>query len=99
MSADADTILSLERDALERGCRGDPDGYLEISAPDVGYFDPFLEQRLDGLDNLRRYYDGIRGKVRIDRQSIIEPRVQVHGDLAVLSFRFDSFGGNEDHFR
>lgn len=44
----ASEIIALERGALERWCQGDPDGFLEISAPDVVYFDPFLDKRLDG---------------------------------------------------
>lgn len=92
-------IIRLERSALERWGRGDPDGYLEISAPDVVYFDPFVERSLVGLDALRRYYDGLRGKVRIARFEILAPHVQVAGDVAVLTFRFDSWGGNEDAFR
>ncbi len=38
-------------------------------------------------------YDQIRGKIHIDRFEIIEPRVQVAGDVAVLTFRFKSYGG------
>ena len=89
----AETIMELERDALERWGRGDPEGFLEISAPDLSYFDPFIERRLDGLAALRPMYDQIRGKIHIDRFEIIEPRVQVAGDVAVLTFRFKSYGG------
>jgi len=89
----AETIMELERGALERWGRGDPEGFLEISAPDLSYFDPFIERRLDGLAALRPMYDQIRGKIHIDRFEIIEPRVQVAGDVAVLTFRFKSYGG------
>ena len=47
-------IIALERAALDRWGAGDPSGYLEISAPDVTYFDPFLERRLDGWRRWRR---------------------------------------------
>jgi hypothetical protein len=73
-ATDADAILDLERDALARWCSGDPGGFLAICAPDVVYFDPFLERRLDGLDALTRYYEGIRGKVSVHRHEILEPR-------------------------
>jgi ketosteroid isomerase-like protein len=33
-----------------------------------------------------------RGKIHIDRFELIDPRVQLSGDLAVLTFRFDSHG-------
>jgi hypothetical protein len=58
----AETIISMEKQALDRWGKGDPSGFLEISSPDVVYFDPFLEKRIDGLEALTRYYEGIRGK-------------------------------------
>ncbi len=88
----AETIIELERAALKRWGQGDPEGFLEISAPDLSYFDPFTERRLDGIVALRSMYDQLRGKVHIDRFDIIEPRVQVAGDVAVLTFRFESHG-------
>ncbi|MCL2823002.1 MAG: nuclear transport factor 2 family protein [Polyangiaceae bacterium] len=95
----SETILRLERAALERWGKGDPDGFLEISAPDVTYFDPFLEHALVGLDALRGYYALIRGKVFVERFDILEPQVQVVGNVAVLAYRFDSWGGGGSAYR
>ena len=89
-------ILQLEEHALERWCRGDPSGFLDISAPDVVYFDPFLERRLDGLPALGSYYESLRGKVSAKRFEILRPRVQFVGSAGVLTFNFVSYGGNED---
>lgn len=86
-------IIAMERAALDRWGKGDPSGFLEISAPDVVYFDPFLERRLDGLEALRRYYEAIRGKVQIDRYELINPKAQLYGDVAVLTFNYVSYGG------
>ena len=95
MSEDiAATIIALERGALERWGKGDPSGYLEISAPDVVYFDPYTERRLDGLAALTRLYDSIRGKVRIDHDELLDPSVQVCGDAAVLTFNLISHVGD-----
>lgn len=91
-ASEAAIILEMERAAMERWGRGDPDGFLEISADDVSYFDPFTATRLDGLDALRSLYNELRGKVHIDRFEFLEPRVQVAGDAAVLTFRFVSYG-------
>jgi ketosteroid isomerase-like protein len=87
-----DLLITIERVALDRWGRGDPDGFLEISADDVSYFDPFTDRRLDGIESLRALYDELRGKVQIDRFEIIEPRVQLSGDVAVLTYRFNSYG-------
>ena len=53
-NADAirEKIVAMEREALDRWGSGDPGGFLEINDPDVSYFDPFQEKRLDGLDRL-----------------------------------------------
>jgi len=56
-------VIELECAALDRSKKGDPGGFLEICAPDVVYFDPGVERRIDGLVALTEYYEGIRGKV------------------------------------
>lgn len=93
------TIIAMERAALDRWGRGDPFGFLEISAADVVYFDPSLDRRIDGREALARYYDAIRGKVSIARYELINPLVQVAGDAAVLTFNYVSYGGGEDAYR
>ena len=39
----------------------DPDGYLSLYARDATYFDPFGEQRVDGLDELNARMAPMRG--------------------------------------
>ena len=58
-----EAIIALECAALDRWGKGDPSGFLEICAPDVVYFDPSLERRIDGRDALARYYEALRGRV------------------------------------
>lgn len=99
MDNPGETIMALERAALDRWGKGDPAGFLEISAPDVVYFDPSLERRIDGREALRRYYEAIRGKVAIRRYELLNPLVQVVGDAAVLTFNYVSYGGTEDAHR
>lgn len=95
----ADELLALERAALDRWGNGDPSGFLEISAPDVTYFDPFVDRRIDGREALARYYEAIRGKIHVARYELIEPRVVESGAFAVLSFNYVSYGGGEDEYR
>lgn len=92
-------VVQLERAALARWCNGDPSGFLEISAADVAYFDPFLPRRLDGWDALSAYYESLRGKVSASRFELIDPRVQEMGEAAVLTFNFVSWGGDENAYR
>jgi ketosteroid isomerase-like protein len=84
------SIIAMERAALERFGRGDPDGFLEICAADVSYFDPFTARRIDGVDALRECYEQVRGAVQFEEFDLIDPRVQVAGEAAVLTFRFRS---------
>ena len=81
-------IIAMEREALDRWGHGDPSGFLEISAPDVVYFDPFQSRRLNGISELRALYESIRGLVRVPRFELIDPRVQASADMAVLTFNY-----------
>jgi hypothetical protein len=85
-------VVAMERAALDRWGSGDPGGFLEINDPDVSYFDPFQEKRLDGLDRLTALLESIRGRIRIERSEMVNPRVQVVGDAAILTFQFMSEG-------
>lgn len=91
----ADDIIALEKDALDRWCAGDPDAFLDLSADDVTYFDPFRETRLDGKAALAALYAELRGKIFAPRHEMIDPMVQLAGDAAVLTFRFVSWNGSE----
>lgn len=91
------TIIALEQGALDRWGKGDPSGCLEISAPDVTYFDPFIEKRIDGLQALTSYYEGLRGKIHIDSYELLNPAVVVSNSIAVLTYNYVSYGGNDRH--
>lgn len=90
-----ETLIALESAALRRWGNGDPSGFLEICAADVVYFDPYLEKRIDGLEALTRYYESFRGQVRFDRFELLDPCVQVVGELAVLTFNYASHVGDK----
>jgi ketosteroid isomerase-like protein len=90
----ADVIIAMERAALDRWGKGDPSGFLEISAEDVAYFDPFQERRIDGIVALTGLYESIRGTVRVERYELIDPRVQVFDGTAVLTFNYVGYGGD-----
>ncbi len=89
-------LMTLESAAMERWRKGDPWGFTDISAPEVTYFDTGTPKRLDGLDALKAEYAKRVGKIRYDVMEFIDPKVQVHGDAAVLSYRFFSTLLNPD---
>lgn len=86
-------IISMERAALDRWIKGDPGGFLEIYAPDVVYFDPYREKRVDGRETLTQLYKSIWGQVQLDRYELLNPLVQVVGEAAVLTFNYVSYSG------
>lgn len=88
--AAANKIIVMEKSALARWCNGDPSGFLEISADDVVYFDPFLEKRLDGHEELTKLYESLRGKIFTDQYEMVNPKVQLSKEMAVLTFNFNS---------
>jgi hypothetical protein len=91
----AEQIIALEENALRRWCSGDPSGFLELSADEVAYFDPFLARRIDGLVYLTAYYEALTGSISAEKFELINPCVQVIGETAVLSFNFESGDCNE----
>lgn len=86
----SDAIIALERAALDRWGKGDPEGYLQLYAPDVTYFDPMQEGRVNGAAAMRALYGSIAGKVKVDSFKMIEPRVQLRDDVALLTFNLAS---------
>ncbi len=92
----ADTVVALERGALDRWGRGDPEGYLELYASDVTYFDPMRDRRIDGSDAMRLALEPIKGLVKIDRYEMIAPRVYTSGDVAILTYNLVSHGRTRD---
>ena len=88
----AQTIIAMERAALDRWGKGDPQGFFEIMAPGQTYFDPMTEKRIDGQPDLKRYMAPFTGKIRIERIEMIDPRVQQSGDMAVLTFNLNDYG-------
>jgi ketosteroid isomerase-like protein len=84
-------IIALEKGAMEKWNQGDPSGYLDISAEDVTYFDPSVEQRLDGLDSLKKYYEPIGGQINVSKYEMHNPKVSAMNDMAVLTFNLHSY--------
>jgi ketosteroid isomerase-like protein len=88
----SDTVIAMERAALDRWGKGDPQGYLEIYAPEVTYFDPMQPKRVDGLEAMKALLIPLTGKFTVDRFEMLDPKVQRHGDVSILTFNLVSHG-------
>ena len=73
------------------GGKGDPGGYLDIMATDVTYFDPIQDGRVDGRQRLADLFAPFAGKIKIDRYDMVNPKVQRHGDIAILTFNIVNY--------
>ncbi len=89
-------LMALESSAMERWRKGDPWGFIDLSTPEVTYFDTGTLQRINGRDALQAEYKQRQGKIFYDVMDFIDPCVQVYGDLAVLFYRFMSTRLNPD---
>ena len=92
---DAD-VIAIERKSLDRWIKGDPDGFLESYAPEVTYFSPTEERRVDGRQAMTALLAPVRGKLRIDRYEMLNTKVQRHGDVAVLTYQIVNYRRQPD---
>ena len=84
-------VVAMERAALDRWGKGDPQGYLEIMANEMTYFDPTQEKRVDGRQALAKMLEPLTGKIKVARFDMIDPKVQQHGETALLTFNLVSY--------
>jgi ketosteroid isomerase-like protein len=92
-------IVGLERAALDRWITLDPDGYIGLFAPEITYFDPTTDARIDGAEAMKARLAPVRNmKVpfKNPRYDMLNPKVQRHGDVALLTFNLVSYGTMPD---
>ena len=87
----AQTIIGLERAALDRWGQGDPSAFLELYGDAISYFDPVTATRIDGLAALTDYYRPWAGTIRIARFDMLSPEVVVGSDMALLSYNLVNY--------
>jgi ketosteroid isomerase-like protein len=86
-------ILREERRALDRWASGDPLGFVSAGAEDMTYFDDIAaHRRVDGIGAMRSYAESLQGKIPPHRYELVDPKVQVYGDVGILTLRYHPFG-------
>jgi len=95
-TGEAAEIMKLETSAMNLWRKGDPDGFLELSSDDVTYFNSDTLTRLNGISERTELYNKMRGKISFDVMEFINPRIQMYGDTAVLTYQFLSTSLNKD---
>ena len=85
------TILAMERQGLDHWAQGDPLGMSENFADDITYFDDIGAQtRLDGLEEMQNYLASLDGKIPPHSYELVDPKVQIYGEIAILTLRYQS---------
>ncbi len=92
------TIIALERQALDQWAEGNPLGFLVNFADDVTYFDDIAAQtRIDGLEAMRNYVaTTLEGNIPPHKYELVNPKVQVYGDIAILTLQYHGSMANGD---
>jgi hypothetical protein len=84
-------ILALERQALDHWAQGNPGRFSENFANDATYFDDIAAQkRIEGSDEMKNYFESLDGLVPPHSYELIDPRIQVYDDIAILTLKYQS---------
>ena len=92
----AERIIAIETEALKCWNNGDPSGYLKIYAEEITYFDVGTNARLDGYSAMEKLFGPAKGKIYSSRFEIPNPKVQVHGNTAVLTFNLITYSDENE---
>ena len=95
-----DEIIALERSALDRWITGDPQGYLDLYARNVTYFDPFRDKRVDGLEAMQTMMAPLKetkSPVQDSRYDMIDPKMERHSEVVLLTFNLVNRGQLAGH--
>jgi ketosteroid isomerase-like protein len=88
-------IVAQEHRALEQWAKGNPLGYLDIAADDVTYFDDIgAHSRVVGLGAMRTYLTSLKGRIPPHRYEILDPKVQLYGEIGILTLRYHAYGAD-----
>ena len=88
-------LVATERSALDRWIHLDPSAYLGAFAPEVTYFDPTTDTRVNGIEAIEMRFAPIKNlklPFTDPRYEMINPKVQRYRDVAVLTFNLVSYG-------
>jgi hypothetical protein len=95
--SDADVtraVLAMERQSMEGWLKGDSGPMLAAADAEITYFHMMTEKRLEGVAALKALYDGYRGRPLFDSYEIAEPKVQVSGAVALLTYQLVTRNGS-----
>jgi len=83
-------VLAREHQWMDRWAAGNPLSLLEYFTDDVTYFgdDIAAQTRLDGIEEVRNHITSLVGQVPPHTYELVDPKVQVYGDIAIVTLRY-----------
>ncbi|MBN1566288.1 MAG: nuclear transport factor 2 family protein [Acidobacteria bacterium] len=83
-------VIALERSALDKWAQANPNGYIDIGADDVTWYDfnPGSQLRIDGLEAVRRLLEPLAQEIPHHTYELADPKVQIYGSTAILTFHW-----------
>ncbi|MGD9487165.1 MAG: DUF4440 domain-containing protein [Calditrichaceae bacterium] len=93
-------IIEKEKAILDRWKTGDTFGFIEAAAEEITYFDPGLQKRCTGKKEFHDWIAAFNGTFSFPDYELIDPQVQMHGDVGILTFNFIGFmqGGSKENW-
>jgi ketosteroid isomerase-like protein len=92
----AELIIAKEKMILDEWGKGHTMIFPQNSAAEITYFDPSLEKRIDGIQEFTELLKAIENKFTIEKYEMLDPKVQVHGEVAVLSYNLVDYSKNPE---
>ena len=84
-------ILAKERQANDQWSAGNPSGFSVNFADDISWFDDIgAQSRIEGRENMQNYFQSLEGKVPPHNYELVDPKVQLYGNVAILTFQYHS---------
>jgi ketosteroid isomerase-like protein len=87
-------ILTRLQTVAERFYNKDPLAYAELLAEDVTYFAPITAGRVEGREAVRALFVPFQGKLSVPRFEILNPKLQLHGDIGIFSYNLNEYDSN-----
>ncbi len=84
-------IIAKEKAVLDRWKTGDTFGFIDVAAEEITYFDPGLEKRCTGKKDFHNWIAAFNGTFSFSSYELLDPQVQIHGDVGILTFNFIGF--------
>ncbi len=86
-----DELVELVKEALDPYfSQSEPNKYTELFGGQATYFDPNSSGKISG-DAILRHFAGYRGQIPPLSYEILNPGVNLCGDIAVFTFNLDTF--------